>query len=160
MKEKAEQQAKDYLSFKEEQERFREQLKRQEELENHPWYEKAWDGVKTFTGELTGYYDYIRASEGVDPVTGEKLTAGQRVAAGAMASAGFIPIVGWGGRMFKGGSAIYKTAKGMNAADKALDVCRTANTFSNLEKAEIGIYGLVSANGFSEYLTGKRSVRE
>ncbi|MBZ5753903.1 transposase, partial [Metabacillus sp. DBTR6] len=43
----------------------------------------------------------------------------------------------------------------MNAANQALDVTETANTFSNLEKAEMGIYGLVSANGFSEYLTGK-----
>ncbi|WP_338787955.1 ribonuclease YeeF family protein [Metabacillus sp. FJAT-53654] len=155
LKEQAEQQTKEYLSFKDEQEKFREQLKRQEELENRPWYEKTWDGVKTFTGELTGYYDYIRASEGVDPVTGEKLTTGQRVAAGAMAAAGFIPVVGWAGRIVKGGGAIYKTAKGMHAADQALDVYRTANTFSTLEKAEMGIYGLVSANGFSEYITGK-----
>ncbi len=43
----------------------------------------------------------------------------------------------------------------MHAADQALDIYRTANTFSTLEKAEMGIYGLVSANGFSEYLTGK-----
>ncbi|WP_299095594.1 T7SS effector LXG polymorphic toxin [uncultured Metabacillus sp.] len=155
LKGQAEQQTKDYLSFKNEQEAFRAQLKRQEELENRPWYEKAWDGIKTFTGEFTGYYDYIRASEGVDPVTGEKLTAGQRVAAGAMAAAGFIPIVGWAGRIVKGGGAIYKTAKGMNAADQALDVYRTTKTFSNLEKAEMGLYGLVSANGFSEYITGK-----
>jgi len=42
--------------------------------------QKTWDGIKTFTGEITGYYDYIRASEGVDPVTGEELTTGQRVA--------------------------------------------------------------------------------
>jgi predicted ribonuclease toxin of YeeF-YezG toxin-antitoxin module len=155
LKEQAEKQTSDYLSFKDEQERFREQLKRQEELENRPWYEKWWDGAKTFTGEFTGYYDYLRASEGVDPVTGEKLSAGQRIAAAGMATAGMIPVVGWAGRIFKGGSAIYKTAKGMNAADKALDVYRTTNTFSKLEKAEMGIYGLVSANGFSEYLTGK-----
>jgi hypothetical protein len=155
LKDQAEKQTQEYLSFKDEQEKFREQLKRQEELENRPWYKKTWDGVKTFTGELTGYYDYIRASEGVDPVTGEKLTTGQRVAAGAMAAAGFIPVVGWAGRIVKGGDAIYKTAKGMHAADQALDVYRTANTFSTLEKAEMGIYGLVSANGFSEYLTGK-----
>jgi predicted ribonuclease toxin of YeeF-YezG toxin-antitoxin module len=37
--------------------------------------------------------------EGVDPITVEKLTARQRVAAGAMAAAGFIPIVGWAGRI-------------------------------------------------------------
>ena len=72
-----------------------------------------------------------------------------------MASAGLIPIVGWGGRLLKGGSVIYKTAKGMNAADQALDVYKTTKTFSNLEKAELGIYGLTSANGLSEYITGK-----
>ncbi|WP_226668912.1 ribonuclease YeeF family protein [Metabacillus litoralis] len=155
LKEQAEQQAIEYLSYKEEQEKMREQLRELEELERRPWYEKAADTVRTFTGELTGYYDYIRASEGVDPVTGEELTEGQRVAAGAMAAAGFIPVVGWAGRIFKGGSAIYKTTKGVKAADQALDVYRNSKTFSNLEKAEMGIYGLVSANGFSEYLTGK-----
>jgi len=28
-----------------------------------------------------------------------------------MASAGLIPIIGWGGRLIKGGSAIYKQPK-------------------------------------------------
>ncbi|MGQ4668589.1 T7SS effector LXG polymorphic toxin [Metabacillus halosaccharovorans] len=147
--------ADDYLSFKEDQEKIREELKKAEELENRPIYEKAWDTVKTFTGEATGYYDFLRAKDGVDPVTGEELTDGQRVAAGAMATAGFIPVVGWGGRLFKGGSAIYKTAKGMNAADQALSVYKTTSTFSNLQKAELGIYGLASANGLSEYITGQ-----
>jgi predicted ribonuclease toxin of YeeF-YezG toxin-antitoxin module len=55
----------------------------------------------------------------------------------------------------KGGGAIYKTAKCMHAADQALDVYRTTKTLSNLEKAEMDIYGLVSVNGFSEYITGK-----
>ncbi len=147
--------ADDYLSFKDEQEKIREELKKAEELENRPIYEKAWDTVKTFTGEATGYYDFLRAKDGVDPVTGEELSDGQRVAAGAMATAGFIPIVGWGGRLFKGGSAIYKTAKGMNSAEQALSVYKTTSTFSNLQKAELGIYGLASANGLSEYITGK-----
>ncbi|WP_372496241.1 pre-toxin TG domain-containing protein [Metabacillus halosaccharovorans] len=57
-------------------------------------YEKAWDTVETFTGEATGYYDFLRAKDGVDPVTVEELSDGQRVAAGSMATAGFIPIVG------------------------------------------------------------------
>ncbi|WP_419884108.1 pre-toxin TG domain-containing protein [Peribacillus sp. B-H-3] len=34
----------------------------------------------------------MRATEGVDPVTHQKLTAAQRA---AMAAAGFIPVVGW-----------------------------------------------------------------
>ncbi|WP_226669722.1 deaminase domain-containing protein [Metabacillus litoralis] len=155
LKEQAENQANDYLNFKEEQEKAREQMKRLEEQKQRPWYEKTWDGVKNFTGELTGYYDYIRASEGVDPVTGAELTTAQRVTAGAMAAAGFIPVVGWAGRIVKGGGAIYKTAKGVHAADQALDVYLNAKTFSNLEKAELGIYGLVSVNGFNEYILGK-----
>ncbi|WP_175639266.1 ribonuclease YeeF family protein [Metabacillus schmidteae] len=155
LSDEVQQYADDYLSFKEDQEKIREELKKAEELENRPIYEKAWDTVKTFTGEATGYYDFLRAKDGVDPVTGEELTDGQRVAAGAMATAGFIPIVGWGGRLFKGGSAIYKTAKGMNSAEQALSVYKTTSTFSNLQKAELGIYGLASANGLSEYITGK-----
>ncbi|MBM7602805.1 putative ribonuclease toxin of YeeF-YezG toxin-antitoxin module [Metabacillus crassostreae] len=155
LKEQAENQANNYLNFKEEQEKAREQMKRLEEQKQRPWYEKTWEGVKNFTGELTGYYDYIRASEGVDPVTGAELTTAQRVTAGAMAAAGFIPVVGWAGRIVKGGGAIYKTAKGMHAADQALDVYLNAKTFSNLEKAELGIYGLVSVNGFNEYILGK-----
>ncbi len=155
LSDEVQQYADDYLSFKEDQEKIREELKKAEELENRPIYEKAWDTVKTFTGEATGYYDFLRAKDGVDPVTGEELTDGQRVAAGAMATAGFIPVVGWGGRLFKGGSAIYKTAKGMNTAEQALTVYKTTSTFSNLQKAELGIYGLASANGLSEYITGK-----
>ncbi|WP_216773599.1 T7SS effector LXG polymorphic toxin [Metabacillus halosaccharovorans] len=155
LSDEVQQYADDYLSFKEDQEKIREELKKAEELENRPIYEKAWDTVKTFTGEATGYYDFLRAKDGVDPVTGEKLTDGQRVAAGAMGAAGFIPVVGWGGRLYKGGSAIYKTAKGMNTAEQALSVYKTTSTFSNLQKAELGIYGLASANGLSEYITGK-----
>ncbi|WP_257348170.1 ribonuclease YeeF family protein [Pseudalkalibacillus decolorationis] len=155
LKRQAEQQSKDYLKFKEEQAIARERIKELEELENRPWYEKLWDGTKTFVGEFSGYYDYLRATEGVDPITGEKLTTAQRTAAGAMAAAGFIPVVGWAGRAFKGGNAIYKTTKGINAADNALDAYQNAKAFKNLEKAEFGIYGLVSANGFGEYFTGK-----
>ncbi|WP_257350216.1 T7SS effector LXG polymorphic toxin [Pseudalkalibacillus decolorationis] len=151
----AENRTEQYLKFKEEQAKARERIKELEELENRPWYEKAWDGVKTFTGEFTGYYDYLRATEGVDPITGRKLTAAERATAGAMAAAGFIPVVGWAGRAFKGGKAIYKTAKGMNAAENALDAYKNSKAFSKLEKAELGLYGLVSANGFGEYFTGK-----
>ncbi|MFI8493634.1 pre-toxin TG domain-containing protein [Peribacillus butanolivorans] len=68
-----------------------------EELENRPWYEKAWDTINTFTWEFTGYYDSIRASTGVEPVTGRKLSEAERIAAGAMAAAGFIPVVAWAG---------------------------------------------------------------
>ncbi|MBT2616096.1 MULTISPECIES: pre-toxin TG domain-containing protein [unclassified Bacillus (in: firmicutes)] len=129
-------------------------------LENRPWYEKAWDTTKTFTGEFTGYYDSIRASTGVDPVTGRKLSdaeriAAERIAAGAMAAAGFIPVVSWAGRAIKGGSALYKAAKGLNAADHALDAYKTTKGFSLLQKTEYGIYGLLAANGLGEAATDK-----
>ncbi|PLR66493.1 T7SS effector LXG polymorphic toxin [Bacillus sp. UMB0893] len=155
MKKDIENSSKEYLAFKNDQAEARKQAKIAEELENRPWYEKAWDTTKTFTGEVSGYYDYKRATEGVDPVTGEKLTEAQRIAAGAMAAAGFIPVVGWAGRAVKGGSAIYKTVKAYNAADHALDAYKTSKSFSALQKTEMGIYGLVSANGLGEAVTGK-----
>ncbi|WP_224771186.1 T7SS effector LXG polymorphic toxin [Metabacillus idriensis] len=155
MKKDIENSSKEYLSFKNDQAEARKQAKIAEELENRLWYEKLWDTTKTFTGEVSGYYDYKRATEGVDPVTGEKLTDAQRIAAGAMAAAGFIPVVGWAGRAAKGGSAIYKTVKAYNAADHALDAYKTSKSFSTLQKTEMGIYGLVSANGLGEAVTGK-----
>ncbi|MEC0298440.1 T7SS effector LXG polymorphic toxin [Peribacillus frigoritolerans] len=148
-------QMKDYQTFKKQQAEARKIEQEMEELENRPWYEKAWDTTKTFTGEFTGYYDSIRASTGVDPVTGRKLSDAERIAAGAMAAAGFIPVVGWAGRAIKGGSALYKTAKGLNAADHALDAYKTTKGFSLLQKTEYGIYGLLAANGLGEAATGK-----
>ncbi|MGG3574197.1 T7SS effector LXG polymorphic toxin [Bacillus gobiensis] len=145
----------EYLQFKKDQIEQRRLAKEQEELENRPWYEKAWDATCTFTGEVTGYYDYKRATEGIDPVTGEKLSTAERVAAGAMAAAGFIPVVGWAGRAIKGGSAIYKTAKGLNAANHALDAYKSTKGMDILQKSEMGIYGLVAANGFGEAATGR-----
>ncbi|CAN7275258.1 polymorphic toxin type 15 domain-containing protein [Peribacillus frigoritolerans] len=148
-------QMKDYQTFKKQQAEARKIEQEMEELENRPWYEKAWDTTKTFTGEFTGYYDSIRASTGVDPVTGRKLSDAERIAAGAMAAAGFIPVVGWAGRAIKGGSALYKTAKGLNAANHALDAYKTTKGFSLLQKTEYGIYGLLAANGLGEAVTGK-----
>ncbi|USK77096.1 ribonuclease YeeF family protein [Peribacillus frigoritolerans] len=148
-------QMKDYQTFKKQQAEARKIEQEMEELENRPWYEKAWDTTKTFTGEFTGYYDSIRASTGVDPVTGRKLSDAERIAAGAMAAAGFIPVIGWAGRAIKGGSALYKTAKGLDAADHALDAYKTTKGFSLLQKTEYGIYGLLAANGLGEAATGK-----
>lgn len=116
---------------------------------------KTWDGVCNFTGEVTGYYDYKRATEGVDPVTGEKLSTAERVTAGAMAAAGFIPVVGWAGRAFKGGKAIYKTGKAAIAAEHALDAYKTGKSLDILKMTEMGAYGLVASNGFSEAVTGR-----
>ncbi|OIK10579.1 pre-toxin TG domain-containing protein, partial [Bacillus sp. MUM 13] len=145
----------DYLTFKKDQAKARKQAKELKEQENRPWYEKAWDTAKTFTGEITGYYDFIRATEGVDPVTHEKLSAAQRAAAAAMAAAGFIPVVGWAGRAAKGGVAIYRTAKVLNAADHALDAYKTTKGFAALQKTEKGLYALAAANGMGEGITGR-----
>ena len=137
-----------YLTYKKEEKKAR-------EIENRPWYEDLWEGTKTFAGEFSGYYDYVRATEGVDPVTGEKLSTTQRVTAGALALAGFIPVVGWAGRVVKGGKGIYSATRGISAAEHAMSAYKNVHTFSALEKTEMGIYGLISANGLSEYLTGK-----
>ncbi len=137
-----------YLTYKKEEKEAR-------EIENRPWYEDLWEGTKTFAGEFSGYYDYLRATEGVDPVTGEKLSTTQRVTVGAMALAGFIPVVGWAGRAVKGGKGIYSATRGISAAEHAMSAYKNVHTFSALEKTEMGIYGLISANGLSEYLTGK-----
>lgn len=137
-----------YLTYKKEEKEAR-------EIENRPWYEDLWEGTKTFAGEFSGYYDYVRATEGVDPVTGEKLSTTQRVTAGALALAGFIPVVGWAGRAVKGGKGIYSATRGISAAEHAMSAYKNVHTFSALEKTEMGIYGLISANGLSEYLTGK-----
>ncbi len=155
MTEDVKKQSTDYISFKDLQAEQRRIAKEQEELANRPWYEKSWDAVCNFTGEVSGYYDYKRAADGVDPVTGEKLTAGQRVAAGAMAAAGYIPIVGWAGKLAKGGKAVYSTSKALYRADKALDVYKTPKTFHALQNSSKGLYGLASANGFSEAITGR-----
>src|SRR5699024_1117292 len=71
------------------------------------------------------------------------------------AAAGFIPFVGWAGRAAKGGKAIHSTYKGMKAADNALSAYQYGKSLNNLRKAEYGIHGLASANGFGEYITGK-----
>ncbi|MCZ0704634.1 putative ribonuclease toxin of YeeF-YezG toxin-antitoxin module [Natronobacillus azotifigens] len=137
----------EYLAHKQEQAHAR-------ELQDRAWYEVLWDGTKTFVGEATGYYDSIRATTGVDPVTGVEYTAGQRIAYAGLAAAGFIPFVGWAGRAIKGGRGIYATTKGVKAVNTSLDIYKTANAFSAVQKVEMGIYGLAAANGFSEYITG------
>ncbi|MBU0445111.1 ribonuclease YeeF family protein [Bacillus velezensis] len=144
-----------YIDAKAQQAEARRLQEKAEEEANKPWYEKTWDGICNFTGEVTGYYDYKRAAEGVDPVTGEKLSTAERVTAGAMAAAGFIPVVGWAGRAFKGGKAIYKTGKTVIAAEHALDAYKTGKSLDILKMTEMGAYGLVASNGFSEAVTGR-----
>ena len=83
------------------------------------------------------------------------MSTAQRLAAGGMALAGFIPVVGWAGRAVKGGKGIYSATKGISAAENAMSTYKNVKAFSTLEKTEMGIYGLLSANGLSEYVTGK-----
>ena len=144
----------EYIGFKKEQKEQREIIAEMEALENRSAWEKLWDTTKTFTGELTGYYDYLRAEKGIDPVTGEKLTTTQRVAAGSMAAAGYIPVIGWFGKGIKGAKAIHNTARASNAAAHALDAYRSKEAMSFVSMGEKGIYGLIAANEAKGYLTG------
>ncbi|PLR66497.1 hypothetical protein [Bacillus sp. UMB0893] len=68
MKKDIENSSKENLAFKNEQAEARKQAKIAQELENRPWYEKAWDTTKTFTSEVSAYYDCKRTTEGVVPV--------------------------------------------------------------------------------------------
>ncbi|ARW00512.1 Ribonuclease YqcG [Bacillus subtilis subsp. subtilis] len=72
-----------------------------------------------------------------------------------MAAVGYIPVVGWAGRDFKGGKAIYKTGKAAIAAEHALDAYKTGKSLDILKMTEMGAYGLVASNGFSEAVTGR-----
>ncbi|MFX3617471.1 MAG: T7SS effector LXG polymorphic toxin [Sporolactobacillus sp.] len=145
-----------YLSFKKRQEQARQVSKKEEEAVNRPWYETAGTGIATFAGEMSGYYDFIRATEGIDPETGRKLSASERALAAASAASMFIPFVGWAGRAVKGGEAIYRTAKGLNAAGHALDaVGQSERTFQVLSKSEIGLQSLLATANVSEAATGR-----
>src|SRR5699024_2557808 len=97
----------------------------------------------------------LSATTGVAPVTGEELIAAERTKHGALAAAGFIPVIGWGSRAIKGGKAAHSTYKGMKATDTALNAYQTGRTLDNLRKAEYGLYGITSANGLGEYVTGR-----
>ncbi|MGQ9334878.1 ribonuclease YeeF family protein [Bacillus paralicheniformis] len=153
-----EKQATNYIDSKSEQAEARQLQEKQEEEANKPWYLKTLDVGGTFLGEISGYYDYKRAAEGIDPITGEKLTDGQRVAAGAMGAAGYIPVVGWlgkGAKGIKGVYSMYKAEKAVTTVDKALAAYKTPKTFHALKNSEKGLYGLAAANGFSETITGR-----
>ncbi|WP_404841081.1 T7SS effector LXG polymorphic toxin [Bacillus pumilus] len=151
-----EKQTSEYLNIKKEQQEAREIAKEQEALANRPWYEKALDYGGNIVNELTGVNDAKRAATGVDPITDEELTAGKRVAAGGMAAAGYIPIVGWAGRIFKGGKAVYKTTQATSAAVRAVDIYKTSQkSFDALKTSQKGLYGLTATNGFSEAITGR-----
>ncbi|EST10770.1 ribonuclease YeeF family protein [Sporolactobacillus laevolacticus] len=145
-----------YLQYKKQQETVRGMEKQREVEVNRPWYEKAGSAIATFAGELSGYYDYLRAVQGIDPETGRKLSTAERVEAGAMAASTFIPIIGWGGRIVKGGEALYKTARGLEAAGQSLKAYDQASrTLKVLSTSEKGINALLAGNGVIEASTGR-----
>src|SRR5699024_3796523 len=61
----------------------------------------------------------------------------------------------WGCRAIKGGKAAHYTYKGKKATDTALNAYQMGRTLDNLRKAEYGLYGITSANGLGEYVTGR-----
>ena len=135
-----------YVEAKAEENENRRDQEEMEKLANRPWYEKAWDGTSNFIGEITGYNDAQRASTGVDPVTGEELSEAQRVTAGAMAAAGFIPVIGWAGRAFKGGKAVYQTGRAIQGVDHALDAYQSYKCM-----AEVVIHGIANNEPVDRY---------
>ena len=66
-----------------------------------------------------------------------------------------IQIVGWAGRAVKGGKGIYSAAKGISTAKNAMSTYKNVQAFSPLGKTEMGICGMLSLGGLSEYTTGK-----
>jgi|SRR5690625_882461 len=83
------------------------------------------------------------------------MSGADRLKYATFALAGFIPVVGWAGRAAKGGKAIHSTAKGMKTVDNPLSAYQHGKSLDILRKTEYGIYGLASAKGFGEYITGK-----
>ncbi|MCO7125427.1 hypothetical protein NIE88_06550 [Sporolactobacillus shoreicorticis] len=80
----------------------------------------------------------------------------ERVEAGALAVSTFIPIIGWGGRIAKGGEALYKTAKGFETAGQSLKAYDQASrTLKVLSTSEKGIDALLAGNGVIEASTGR-----
>ncbi|MFJ7744773.1 T7SS effector LXG polymorphic toxin [Peribacillus sp. NPDC097295] len=146
---------KGYREFKKQEAEARKLEKEMKELENRSALEKTLDTTKTLAGEMTGYYDFLRATTGIDPVTGRKLSKAERIAAAAMAAAGIIPVFGWGAKAAKAGVVAYKATKGLNAADHALDAYKSTKAMAILKQTETGLYGLTAANGLGEAVTGK-----
>src|SRR5690625_7470501 len=82
------------------------------------------------------------------------MSGADRLKHATFAIAGFIPVVGWAGRAAKGGKAIHSTAKGMKAVDNSLSAYQYGKSLDVVRKTEYGIYGIASANGLGEYITG------
>jgi hypothetical protein len=76
------------------------------------------DNMKEFGLELSGWYDLQRLFGEYDPITGERISAGDRLLAGGMLLASFVPPA-------KGAGVAGKAAiKGAKAAETAADVSK------------------------------------
>jgi predicted ribonuclease toxin of YeeF-YezG toxin-antitoxin module len=94
---------------------------------------------------------FLRAIKGIELETVQKL-----INAECMAASTFIPIIGWGGRIAKGGEALYKTARGLEAAGQSLKAYDQASqTLKVLSTSEKGINALLAGNGVIEASTGR-----
>ncbi|KIL42971.1 T7SS effector LXG polymorphic toxin [Jeotgalibacillus campisalis] len=154
--EASQQRSTEYIKHKQQLHEAREAQARQAELDARSGLEKFLDGTKNFVGEFSGYYDTVRASTGVDPVTGRELSASERTAAAAWAAAGIVPILGPASKVAKGGKAVFAVSKGSKAATAPLTAFKSSTqAFTRVSHAEKGIYGLVSANGLSGFFFGQ-----
>ncbi|MDG5471610.1 pre-toxin TG domain-containing protein [Jeotgalibacillus sp. ET6] len=98
----------------------------------------------------------VRASTGVDPVTGRELSASERTAAAAWAAAGIVPILGPASKVAKGGKAVFAVSKGSKAATAPLTAFKSSTqAFTRVSHSEKSVYGLVSANGLSGFFFGQ-----
>jgi hypothetical protein len=91
------------------------------------------DNMKEFGLELSGWYDLQRLFGEYDPVTGERISGWDRLVAGGMLLASFVPPI-------KGAGVAGKAAiKGVKAAETAVDVSKlvsqTKNVFNNKIKS-------------------------
>ncbi|MDG5471612.1 T7SS effector LXG polymorphic toxin [Jeotgalibacillus sp. ET6] len=154
--EASQQRSTEYIQHKQQLHEAREAQARQAELDARSGLQKFLDGTKNFVGEFSGYYDTVRASTGVDPVTGRELSASERTAAAAWAAAGIVPILGPASKVAKGGKAVFAVSKGSKAATAPLTAFKSSTqAFTRVSHAEKGIYGLVSANGLSGFFFGQ-----
>ncbi|MBA2871428.1 uncharacterized protein YukE [Anoxybacillus calidus] len=84
------------------------------------------DNMKEFGLELSGWYDLQRLFGEYDPVTGERISGWDRLVAGGMLLASFVPPV-------KGAGVAGKAAiKGAKAAETAVDVSKLISKTKNV----------------------------
>jgi hypothetical protein len=112
------------------------------------------DNMIEFGLELSGWYDLQRLFGEYDPITGERITAGDRLLAGGMLLLTIIPPA-------KGASVAGKAAiKGVKAAETAADVSKwisKAKNVLNVNKSKVPYKRSITKS--SKGLSPKRSAR-